>query len=100
MDAKYQRFVVFLPRRPDKVADEAAVRAHVAHMRELDALGHLELAGPFADRRGGMLILRAASLEQAQELASRDPFVTGGYTDLEVRAWWLSCEENNHLGMG
>ncbi len=94
------RYVVSLLRVAGCARSEALVRQHVAFLKDLDARGLLELAGPFEDGLGGMLILRAESLEQARELAAADPFVRAGASTAEVRTWLLSTEENNHLGMG
>ena len=100
MHEDYTRYVVHLVRVQEAARDEALVRAHVAYLKGLEARGLLELAGPFADGGGGMLVLRAGSREEAEELVAEDPFVLTGSSRPEVRAWILSCGENNHLGMG
>ena len=99
MSDEFTRYVITLTRNPERARDEALIKSHVAFLRELDCSGQLVLAGPFEDGAGGMIILRAESLEAARAIAETDPFVTAGYESLEVRAWLLSCEENNHMGM-
>ena len=47
-----------------------------------------------------MYILRNVGEEEAQAIASADPFVESGVETCTVREWYLSCEENNHMGMG
>jgi len=47
-----------------------------------------------------MIVLRAASFEEAKQIAADDPFVREGVRSFQVRSWELSCEENNHMGMG
>jgi uncharacterized protein YciI len=76
------------------------IRAHVTWLKTLEDQGRLELAGPFADGRGGMVIFRADNLAEAQALAASDPFVERGLRRLELREWYLSRAENRHMGMG
>jgi len=45
------------------------------------------MAGPFTDKRGGMVIYKADTLEEAQRLAEADPAVTEGARTLELREW-------------
>ncbi|MGB4826629.1 MAG: YciI family protein [Paracoccaceae bacterium] len=96
----FTRYVAFLHPVAGVTTDEVAIRAHVAWLRTLDAAGQLELAGPFGDGSGGMVILRAESEAQARALALADPYVKGGLRRLDLRPWELSCEANNHMGMG
>ena len=97
----YIRYVVFLSNLPGKRVGEAEIRVHVQFLQDLDTKLLLELCGPFRDGLGGMIILKnIESLELAQQIAAADPFVAKGYKAAEVRVMDLSCEENNHLGMG
>lgn len=100
MSDPHTRYVINLTRNLEKPRDEVLIRKHVAFLRELDRDGRLVLAGPFEDGGGGMIIIHAQSLREAQALAESDPFVIGGYDTCQVRTWLLSCEENNHMGMG
>ena len=99
MHDEYRRYVITLTRDPGIAGDEALIRKHVAYLRELERSGQLVLAGPFEDGGGGMLIVRAPSLAEAETIAAADPFVTSGFDKCQVRAWIISCEENDHLGM-
>ncbi|MBI4676122.1 MAG: hypothetical protein HY748_00900 [Elusimicrobia bacterium] len=98
-EGRWTRYVITLI-RTDKPMTEALVRKHVAHLKELDRQGRLVLCGPFQDHKGGMVIVKAASLDDAVGIAKADPFVREGAETYELRAWELSCEENNHMGMG
>ena len=97
---EFTRYVALLHPVPGVTTDIAAIRAHVAWLRSQQVAGSLELAVPFADGSGGMVILRAETAAQAEAMARSDPFVRSGLRRLELRAWDLSCEENNHMGMG
>ena len=98
--SEFTRYVALLHPVPGRVTDIAAIRAHVAWLRSLQAAGSLELAGPFADGSGGMVILRAETAAEAETIAGSDPFVRSGLRRLELKVWDLSCEDNNHMGMG
>jgi len=76
------------------------IRAHIAWLRGLDAQGALVMAGPLVSRPGGLVIVKADSLQAAQALAASDPFVVAGARRVEVVEWALSCEDNNHMGLG
>ena len=47
----------------------------------------LEQAGPFTDRSGGAYVLRAASLDEATQLARQDPLHVHDCSDVSVREW-------------
>ncbi|RRJ64250.1 hypothetical protein EHV15_15965 [Paenibacillus oralis] len=98
--SKFTKYVILLMLNPGKSLDEGLIRGHVAHLRELDRLGHLVMCGPFTDYKGGMIIIEADTIEQARQIAERDPFVESGAENYELRTWEISCEENRHLGMG
>lgn len=74
------------------------IARHIAHLRELDDAGTLVLAGPFEDYPGGMVIIRADSLDAAKQIAASDPFVSEGVRTFEVRTWLLATKENGYLG--
>jgi uncharacterized protein len=93
------RYVITLV-RTDMPMTEALARRHVAHLKALDRQGRLVLCGPFEDGKGGMVIIRASSLDEATRIAESDPFVREGAETVSVRAWELSCEENSHMGLG
>ena len=74
------------------------VARHIAHVKNLDDQGKLVLAGPFEDYAGGLVIVRAESLEAAKKIAESDPFVIEGVRTFEVRTWQLANRENGYLG--
>jgi len=56
---------------------------HLEHLRPEDRAGRIVIAGPlFADDgktpRGSLIVLEAASLDEARALAARDPYVVEG----------------------
>ncbi|MDO3676226.1 YciI family protein [Paenibacillus ehimensis] len=97
---KFTRYVILLSLNSGKRLTEDLIRKHIAFLRKLEQNGQLELCGPLSDYEGGMVIIRASSCEEARSVAESGPFVSTGTESYELRAWQLSCEENNHLGAG
>jgi hypothetical protein len=61
--------------------------AHLDYLNGLYKEGKVVMAGPFTDKRGGMVIYRAESAEEAQRLAEADPVIAEGARTLELREW-------------
>ena len=72
------------------------IEKHVAHLKALDEEGRLVACGPFTDYPGGMVLIHAASLEEAHGIAQRDPFVAGGYREYSIRTVDWANKENNY----
>lgn len=70
--------------------------AHLAYQRQLEASGKLFLAGPMSDDTGelmqgvGLIIYRAASLEEADKLASADPMHSENVRSYSLRKWLVN----------
>jgi len=62
---------------------------HLAYMIALEREGKLFASGPFGDgtKGDGMTIVRAASEDEAREIALRDPFVVNGIRTFKIQAW-------------
>lgn len=97
-NSKYIRYVILIDRKKDYTID--VIKKHVEHLKRLDENGQLVLCGPFTDYDGGIVIIKAESLEAAKTIAESDPFITEGFSTYELRTLELSNAENNHLGMG
>lgn len=96
----FQRYVVMLNKIDGVETPQEIIKEHVQFLQKLESRGQLEMCGPFSDFPGGMLVLKANSLEEAKDIANSDPFVQSGVRAMSLRTWELSCKENNHLGMG
>lgn len=98
--SEYTRFVILLNVISGTTTTESIIRDHVAYLRNLDRDGKLVICGPCTDFKGGMVIINAANIVASTKIAKSDPFVVSGVRTFEIRTWELSCEENNHMGMG
>ena len=81
---------------PDATPEiEALQEAHLANLQRLGEMGKLVLNGPLLDSFAtsgeirGVGVLKAASLEEAQELISTDPMVKVGRLIFELHAWMV-----------
>jgi len=82
---------------PDKPPPSELLAEHGAHLAKLDQQGKLALAGPFLDRFGGAIVLRAANLEEARRIAEADPMVRGGFETYELVPWKQATQRNHYL---
>lgn len=75
---------------------QATLPAHLAYQKEQEAAGKLFLAGPLSDASGdnmsggGLIIYRAASMEEAQQLAENDPMHAEGKRTFTLRKWLVN----------
>ena len=83
-------FVYLLRIVVDRATYEPHLPAHFLYLQRLDAAGTLVLSGPFADRTGGMIVVRAASREEACAIAEADPLVANGVDEYDLREWRLT----------
>mgnify|MGYP001155649526 CR=1 FL=1 len=61
--------------------------AHLEYINGLFKQGKVVMAGPFTDKKGGMVIYKADSYEEALKMAEADPVVAQGARTLELREW-------------
>lgn len=73
------------------------IERHVEHLKLLEAREALVLCGPLLDYAGGMVILRAHSKEEAELLASSDPFIAEGYKTYTLYTMEVADRSNNYL---
>lgn len=90
-------YAIMLKMKDGKKFDQAVIRRHVEHLRSLDDNGRLVVCGPFKDGKGGIVVLRAQSREEAESMAKQDPFVAEGFEDYEVRELLAANRNNNYL---
>lgn len=66
--------------------------AHLAFLAEMRAQKKVFMQGRFADGSGGMVIYAGESLEQVEEWAKQDPYITEGARDLEIHEWEMMTD--------
>jgi len=78
---------------------KAVVTRHVEHIRNLDDNDTLELCGAFKGYPGlaGMVILKAKSYEEAEEMCKSEPLVAEGYATYKLHTLQVANRDNNYL---
>ena len=76
------------PARPAR--EQAFWDGHARHMDALFELGAVVLGGPYADRTGSLVIVRARDLRHAREMFRDDPWTVHDVLVAgEVKAWTI-----------
>jgi uncharacterized protein YciI len=60
---------------------------HLSYLEELKKKGQLSLAGRFADGTGGAYILKAENINEAKDIADRDPYHSSGLRNYTIKEW-------------
>ncbi|WP_096199951.1 YciI family protein [Bacillus sp. FJAT-45350] len=68
---------------------------HLEYLSTLENEGKIIAKGPFVDGAGGLVVYKAESLQEAQELAEKDPYVALGARRLELHEWNASFASQN-----
>ena len=60
---------------------------HLGYMDQLQSQRRVFVAGPFGDGKGALIVLSAASLNEAQEIAANAPIHKEGIRKFHIREW-------------
>jgi uncharacterized protein len=90
-----KRLYVILSRPTDRGGRDVVRDEHRAYILDLERRGVLFAAGPEVDENDrsqgpGIIIVRAASLAQAKQIADAEPFHRHGFREYEIRTWRIS----------
>lgn len=79
-------FAVFLPMLDEEKSQEYRVQ-HLNFLEEKRQEGKIFANGRFADGAGGLVIYRAGSLEEVEQLVKQDPYVIQGARGFGIHEW-------------
>lgn len=79
-------FAVFLPMK-DEEKSKTFRPDHLAYLKKMQEEGNLFAKGPFVDGAGGLVIYKAASLEQVEKFVQADPYIINGARDYDIHQW-------------
>ncbi len=86
-----KRFVLLYRPGPNwisgKPVSDQPLKDHLDYMLTLNSEGIVTMGGPFEDSSGGLGIVEAADIEEAQELVDWDPAIRLGTLTAEVHEW-------------
>lgn len=89
-------YVVHSTPAGDPAALAATLPDHLAYQGQMEAAGKLAFAGPMSDESGeqmqgvGMIVYRAASMDDARALAEADPMHKSGARTFTLRKWLVN----------
>jgi len=73
----------------EKATFDTFVPAHKQYVADLIEKGHEAKTGYWAERGGGMLLFKAASLNEAKAIVAHDPLVKAGCVEYELHEWCI-----------
>jgi uncharacterized protein YciI len=73
--------------KPGVPMAKQALGKHYAYMLSLRDTHRLFLAGPLNDANGGMILLRAKSVDEAKSVMAHDPAITAGVFVGDIHGW-------------
>jgi uncharacterized protein len=79
-------FVAFLKMK-DLEKNVSYRQQHLDYLAEKDKEKKVYARGRFTDDAGGLVIYVADSLDEAEKIATSDPYVTSGARILELHEW-------------
>lgn len=77
---------------PDETKERAELqKQHLAHMAKMHKEGRLLIAGPLTDDGTirGLVVYKAASIEEARAFAEADPSIEAGRLRIEMHPWMV-----------
>ena len=60
---------------------------HVKYLEKFANAGEVFAAGRFIDGSGGMIVLHVDSMERAEQIASRDPYIIHNIRRYGLKVW-------------
>lgn len=87
-EQRYNYFAVFLPMRDEELS-RIHRPEHLAYLEQMRRQGRIFVNGRFVDGAGGLVIYKAASLEEARAIVENDPYVRHRARDYEIHEWDL-----------
>lgn len=94
--AAREYFVVFTKPKAGREAVQRHLGIHLEYQRDLEKRGIIVAAGPLSDPSGtewtgnGMIILRAATLQEARAIADADPMHRDNVRTYEIYPWLMN----------
>jgi|ECHhosMinimDraft_1075155.scaffolds.fasta_scaffold00032_7 uncharacterized protein YciI len=67
--------------------DDKLLAEHRKYLKEVLSKGKLKLAGRMADNTGGILLWEVNSIQEAKELALKDPYYEKGVITFVLKEW-------------
>ncbi|MDX9692457.1 MAG: YciI family protein [Acholeplasmataceae bacterium] len=86
--------IVMTNQRP---LNQEVILAHVNHLKALDHQKRLVFCGPYVNKPGGIVIIYANDIVEAEKLAKQDPFIAQGFKTYEIIEVEEAHKDNHYL---
>jgi hypothetical protein len=63
------------------------LREHLDYLLGLHKTGKVTMGGPYADETGGLVLVTAGDIDEAERIAANDPAVVAGTLKAQAKAW-------------
>ncbi|GAB3069122.1 YciI family protein [Virgibacillus ainsalahensis] len=84
-------FAVFSPMKDEEKSKQYRPQ-HLEYLDEKGKEGHVFAKGRFTDGAGGLVIYKADSYEEVEEIVKQDPYVVSGARGYEIHEWEMRTE--------
>jgi len=88
------KYFAALLKMKDLKKNEDYRQQHIDFLLQKEKEGKIFARGRFADGKGGLVIYRAASFDDAAKIAESDPYVSFGARVLELHEWEVTVAPN------
>lgn len=93
-----KHFLILLSDKQPQLLTVSLLQNHVLFLKQLRVTGSLPYCGPFFDNKGAMLIVKANSEQEAENMIKDDPFIkTKYYKKFIIHEFIPAGDENNWL---
>lgn len=91
-------FLVLLSEKQPQLLNDHMLKSHIDFLKQLRIDNHLPICGPFTDNTAAVLIIKADTITQAEEMVKKDPFISQNYyKKYIIHEFMAAGEENNWL---
>lgn len=89
-------FLVLLSEKQPHLLKDSLLKAHIEFLKKLRVDGYLPICGPFTDNKGAVLIIKADSLKQAEQMIKDDPFIIQKYYKKFIIHEFIPASDDNN----
>jgi uncharacterized protein len=89
-------FLVLLGDKENHLLNQDLLIEHIDYMKNLHDQGKLVTCGSLLDNQGAVMVIKAASRDQAEELIRNDPFIKQDYYQKYVLKEYVEANDDNN----
>jgi uncharacterized protein YciI len=93
----FDKFAYMITMTNQKPLCEEVIKAHVMHLKKLDDQKRLIFCGPYVNEAGGIVVIHAKNLDEAEVIAQDDPFIHQGFKTYKIIEVEVAHKGNHYL---